>query len=269
MIVIMAASGQLGRLVVEHLSGRAEVVAAVRDPARTTIPARHADFTDPASMRAAFAGASRLLLISSPELDPTIRTAHHLAAVDAARQAGVGALVYTSFLGAGTTATGVTEAHHATELAIRDSGLPFTFLRHPYYSDAFLPRVTDGELTASTGGRGLNTAFRADLAEAAANVLLGDGHAGQAYDFTGPLWRYEDVAAALGVPFRAVPDAGPGPMSWLNAQIRAGAMEFQSPDLERVLGRPAESMTARFGRRGGGEPTPEPDVSATGRPTGR
>jgi uncharacterized protein YbjT (DUF2867 family) len=254
LIVIMAASGQLGRLVLDHLAGRAEIVAAVRDPARVAVPARHADFTDPASMRAAFDGATRLLLISSPELAPEVRIGHHLAAVGAARDAGVGAIAYTSFLGAGTTATGVTEAHHATERAILDSGLPYTFLRHPFYSDAFVPRVTDGELTASTGGRGLNTAFRTDLAEAAANVLLGDGHAGQAYDFTGPLWRYEEVAKALGVPFREVPDAGPGPMSWLNAQVRAGAMEFQSPDLERVLGRPAESMTAWFDRRGGGEP---------------
>lgn len=256
MIVIMAASGQLGRLVVDRLSGRAGVVAAVRDPARAPegVPARQADFTDPASMRTAFAGATRLLLISSPALDPEVRIGHHLAAVGAARDAGVGAIAYTSFLGAGTTATGVTEAHHATERAILDSGLPYTFLRHPFYSDAFVPRVTDGELTASTGGRGLNTAFRADLAEAAANVLVEDGHTGQAYDFTGPLWRHHEVAAAAGVPFREVPDAGPGPMSWLNAQVRAGAMEFQSPDLERVLGRPAEGMTVRFDRREGGEP---------------
>ncbi|WP_431927106.1 hypothetical protein [Nonomuraea jabiensis] len=41
-------------------------------------------------------------------------------------------------------------------------------------------------------------------------------------------------------------DAGPGPMSWLNAQVRAGALEFQSPDLAQVLGRPAESMLDRL-----------------------
>jgi NAD(P)H dehydrogenase (quinone) len=260
LIVIMAASGQLGRLVIENLSGHTDVIAAVRDPARAAADARHADFTDPASMRTAFKGATKLLLISSPELDAAKRIGHHLAAVDAARAAKVGAIAYTSFLGAGTTATGVTEAHHATERAIRDSGLPYTFLRHPYYSDAFVPRITDGELTASTAGRGLNTAFRADLAEAAANVLLGDGHEGKAYDFTGPLWRHHEVAEAAGVPFREVPDAGPGPMAWLNAQVRAGAMEFQSPDLERVLCRPAESMTVRFGRQGHGEPGAEPVV---------
>ncbi|MGW0444475.1 hypothetical protein ACWDWV_03780, partial [Streptosporangium sandarakinum] len=52
-------------------------------------------------------------------------------------------------------------------------------------------------------------------------------------------------AAALGVPYREVPDAGPGAMSWINAQVRAGLLERQTPDLERVLGRPAETVVSR------------------------
>ncbi|GAA2307719.1 SDR family oxidoreductase [Nonomuraea roseoviolacea subsp. roseoviolacea] len=250
MIVVSAASGALGRLVVDHLRPRAEVVAVVRDPGRAPegVPARHGDYDDPASLRAAFDGAARLLLISSPELDPARRIAQHLAAVDAARDAGVGAVAFTSFLGAGTGATGMTEAYHATEQAILRSGLPYTLLRHPFYSDAFVPRIAGGELTASTGGRGLNTAFRSDLAEAAANVLTGEGHLGRAYDFTGPLWSHPGLAEELGVAYREVPDTASGPMSWINAQIRAGALEQQTPDLEKVLGRPAERIVSRVRR---------------------
>ncbi|MBB2915303.1 NAD(P)H dehydrogenase (quinone) [Streptosporangium becharense] len=252
MIVISAASGALGRLVVDNLRARTEVVAVVRDLGRAPegVPARHGDYDDPASLRAAFDGASRLLLISSPELDPSRKTRQHLAAVAAAEAVGVGAIAFTSFLGAGTVATGMTEAYHATEQAILDSGLPYTMLRHPFYSDAFVPRISGGELTGSTGGRGLNTAFRSDLAEAAANVLVGEGHLGRAYDFTGPLWSHPEVAAALGVTYREVPDTGPGPMSWINGLVRAGALEQQTPDLERVLGRPAETVVSRLlGRR--------------------
>ncbi|GLW09930.1 NAD(P)-dependent oxidoreductase [Microtetraspora sp. NBRC 13810] len=248
MIVVSAASGALGRLVIDRLRTRADVVAVVRDLARAPegVRARRGDYEEPASLRAAFEGAERLLVISSPELDPARRIAHHLAAVTAAKEVGVGAIAYTSFLGAGTVATGVTEAHHATERAILDSGLPYTMLRHPYYSEAFVPQVADGELTASTGGRGLNTAFRADLAEAAANVLTGDGHLGRDYDLTGPLWSHPELARALGVAFREVPDAGPGPMAWLNAQVRAGALEQQTGDLESLLGRPAETVLQRL-----------------------
>ena len=247
MIVVTAASGAFGRLVVGRLSGRADVVAAVRNPGRAPagVPVRRGDYDDPASLRDAFDGAARLLLVSSPELDPAIRTRHHLAAIAAARDAGVGAIAYTSFLGAGTTATGVTEAHHATEKALLDSGLPYTILRHPYYSDAFLPEITGTELTASTGGRGLNTAFRSELAEAAANVLLTDDHLGRAYDFTGPLWSHPALAEALGLTYREVSDP-PGPMGWLNAQVRAGALEQQTNDLEQVLGRRPESVLDRL-----------------------
>ena len=107
----------------------------------------------------------------------------------------------------------------------------------------FVPQISGGEITSSTQGRGLNTAFRSDLAEAAANVLTGDGHWGQAYDFTGPLWSYPEVAAALEVTYREVQDAGLGLMSWISAQGRAGALELRyTRDLERVLGRPARTV---------------------------
>lgn len=56
------------------------------------------------------------------------------------------------------------------------------------------------------------------------------------------MWSDPEVAEALGVAYREVPDAGPGPMGWLFAQVRAGALEQQTPDLERVLGRPAETV---------------------------
>ncbi|SFJ84487.1 NAD(P)H dehydrogenase (quinone) [Streptosporangium canum] len=262
MIAVSAASGALGRLVVQQLLTRmpaGEVIAAVRDPgaaadlAARGVQVRRGDYDDPASLREAFGGAGRLLLISSPELDPARRLAQHLAAIDAAGIAGVGALAYTSFLGAGSDGTGVTEAHHATEKAILGSGLPYTMLRHPYYSEAFLnpglrAAVASGELTDATGGRGLNTASRADLAEAAANVLTGDGHLGRGYDFTGPLWTYPQLARTLaevsGVPVarREGPDDASGALRWLNGQVRAGALETQTGDLREVLGRPAATL---------------------------
>ncbi|MCT9930118.1 hypothetical protein N5079_07760 [Planotetraspora sp. A-T 1434] len=35
-------------------------------------------------------------------------------------------------------------------------------------------------------------------------------------------------------------------MSWLNAQVRMGALERQSDDLARVLGRPAQRVADRL-----------------------
>ncbi|WP_459804288.1 NAD(P)H-binding protein [Herbidospora sp. RD11066] len=246
MYAVTAATGNLGRLILDRLKG--DVIAVVRDPSRVPpgVEARPGDYDDPAGLRAAFAGVDRLLLISSPELDAARRIAHHRNAVEAAVAAGVRSIVYTSFLGADTVATGLTEAHHATEKLITESGLAATFLRNPFYGDAFLPQVTDGVIRSSTAGRGLNTAFRTDLAQAAVNALTGDDHEGRAYDLTGPLWTYPQVAEALGVAYEEVPDAAPGPMAWLNGLVRAGAMERQTPDLEILLGRPAESVADRL-----------------------
>ncbi|USX55562.1 NAD(P)H-binding protein [Lentzea sp. HUAS12] len=192
----MAASGALARLIVERLAPRTEVVAAVRDPARAPegVAVRYGDYDYRASLLAAFDGAAEVLLISSPELDAAKRVTQHRNAVDAAREARVGATVHTSFLGADTTATGLTEAHHATEWALRDSEVPHAVLRNPFCSEAFVPGIIDGELTGSAGGRGLNTASRTDLADAAAEVLLDGEHLGRAFDLTGPLWTHSGVA---------------------------------------------------------------------------
>ncbi|MFF7152387.1 NAD(P)H-binding protein [Streptomyces jietaisiensis] len=262
MIVVSAASGAFGRLVIDQLLARCpadRIVAAVRNPkgvadlAARGVRVRLGDYDDPATLRTAFEGADRLLLISSPELEPSRRVGQHQAAIDAARTAGVGAIVYTSFLGADTQAHGVTAAHHATERTLFASGLPHTLLRHPYYSEAFLnaglrAAVTSGELASGTGGRGINTAFRGELAEAAAHVLTEDCHLGRAYDFTGNLWTYGQLAHALSrisgrpVVHRDRHGRAPGAQGWLEDQVRAGALERQTDDLQRVLGHPAATL---------------------------
>jgi NAD(P)H dehydrogenase (quinone) len=47
--------------------------------------------------------------------------------------------------------------HHAIERAIRNSGLPYTIVRHPIYSEWFInaglrQSIEAGELTSSSGG---------------------------------------------------------------------------------------------------------------------
>ncbi|MFI5855203.1 NAD(P)H-binding protein [Streptomyces parvulus] len=262
MIVVTAASGAYGRLVVDRLLTRApagEIAAAVRTPGRVTdlaargVQVRHCDYDDPDTLLTAFRGADRLLHVSSPELQPERRIAQHQAVVDAACATGVGLVVYTSFLDADSRAGGVTEAHYATERALGAAGIPHTLLRHPFYSEAFLNQglraaISTGELVDGTGGRGINTASRADLAEAAARVLTEDHHGGNAYDFTGSRWTYPELARALsevcGTPVlrreRSQPAAGP--MGWLEGLVRSGGLERQTGDLQTVLGRPPTSL---------------------------
>ncbi|MEO3746222.1 NAD(P)H-binding protein [Plantactinospora sp. B5E13] len=262
MIVVSAAAGALGRLVIAQFLTRLpadQVVAAVRDPARHTdlaalgVDVRHGDYDNPASLESAFRGTERLLLISSPELAPDRRTRQHLAAVDAAVTVGVQAIAYTSFLGADRGGEGLNAPHHATERAIVDSGIGYAMLRHPFYTEGFVnpglrDAVESGTLVGGTGGRGLNTALRTDLAEAAVNVLTDDTYLGRGYDLTGPLWTYPQLAETLTevtgspVEHREAAEGIPGPLGFLMGLARSGMLERQTDDLHRLLGRPPRSL---------------------------
>lgn len=266
MIVVSAATGQFGRLVVEQVLARipaSEVTVAVHDPAKARdlaargLEVRRADYDEPRSLEAAFHGADRLLFISSPVLDrDRSRLAQHRNVVSAAREAGVGMIAYTSGLGVDLVDEDVPILgdHLITEEAIRASGIPSVMLRHPLYTELFInadlrSAVEAGELSSNTRGRGMNTASRADLAEAAAVILTGADHRRGTYDFTGRMWTYPELAGALSdvsgrpVTYREV-DEDEGAIAFMGLApfVQSGGFELQTPDLESVLGHPAASL---------------------------
>lgn len=260
MIVVSAATGEFGRLVIDRLLDRvpaAEVAVAVRDVSKAQdmadrgVDVRYGDYDDPSSLRRAFAGADTLLFISSPDIESGQRVDQHRRVIEAARDADVTSIVYTSGLGANFIDDGILGEHHATELALAESGVPHTVLRHPIYSEfclnpGLLAAVEAGELTSSTNGRGMNTATRADLAEAAA-VVLTESAPAASYDFTGVLWTYPELATVLSdlsgrpVSYREV-DGDEGFLTVIGPAIRSGAFELQTGDLASVLGRPPTSL---------------------------
>jgi NAD(P)H dehydrogenase (quinone) len=196
MIVVTGATGQLGRLVVEGLLKKVpatELAVAVRTPAKAAdfaergVQVRTADFTQPAGLAAAFAGADKLLLISSNEVGQ--RVPQHQAVVTAAKEAGVGHLVYTSLLHADTSTLGLAPEHRATEQLIRESGIPFTFLRNGWYTENYAPTITQaveqGSFPGSAGDGKVASASRADYADAAVAALTGEGHEGKSYELAG------------------------------------------------------------------------------------
>jgi NAD(P)H dehydrogenase (quinone) len=263
MIVIAAATGEFGRLVVDQLLNRvpaSDVAVAVRDVPKAAdladrgVQVRYGDYDEPDSLRDSFNGADQLLFISAPSSDSGERMRQHHNVVDAALTSGVGHLVYTSALGADVSEEGGLADHHATERAIRNSGLPYTIVRHPIYSEWFinsgLRRSIDaGELTSTSAGRGMNTALRADLAEAAAIVLIGQDQLGGSYDFTGRPWTFDELAQVLSdisgrtIIYREV-DEDEGIMTMIGPAVRAGIFEHQTDDLERILGHSSTSLRA-------------------------
>jgi NAD(P)H dehydrogenase (quinone) len=198
-VIVTGAAGHLGRLVAEQLLERLapeELVLVTRRPEALRelrargADVRYGDFDDPASLRDAFAGGRRMLLISTDAVGRRVR--QHRAAIDAAATAGVGHVVFTSVvnpvarnpIGANAWEQG------ETEVRLHRSGLAWTVLRFGSFAELVLPpaatAVQNGRLITNAGDGRIVTVSRRDCAEAAAVTLTTDGHTGKTYEITGP-----------------------------------------------------------------------------------
>ena len=224
-LLVTGASGQLGRLVLDALlaSGKvapANIIAATRDTAKLDayakkgVTVRAADFDDPASLDAAFAGAGKVLILSTDALDrPGRRLAQHKAAVAAARKAGAKHILYTSMPQPDDSRVTFAPDHLGTEEAIKATGIPYTILRDGWYAENLfmsLPHAlqTGSWYTASGNGK-LAHITRADTAAAIAGALFSAGNESRTYTLTGTKSHTADeiaaiVSAATGKPLNVV-----------------------------------------------------------------
>ena len=277
-ILVTGATGKFGSIVVESLLKRglaAQLAVSMRNPARAGsfqergVDVRQGDFDDAPSLARAFLGVERLLIVST-DGDNATRIHQHTTAVQAAQEAGVGYIAYTSISNASHNPLGLAEVHRATEDAIRATGIPYAFLRNNWYLEnelGFVQAAMAGApIRVSTGKGNVGWALRADYAQAAAAVVAGSGHENAIYELSGPLATYEDIAAALGqvlarpVVVEHVDDetygqslSGAGLPDFLvpilveyAAKIREGALAVESNDFQKLLGRPATPLREAF-----------------------
>ncbi|MFF3028980.1 SDR family oxidoreductase [Microbacterium sp. NPDC057944] len=271
-ILVTGATGNLGRLIIESLIERGasadQIVAGARDVAKAAdlgVRAVHLDYTDPASVSAALDGVDSVVLVSSSEVGQ--RFAQHKAVIDAAAAAGVTKFVYTSAPKATTTDLILAPEHKATEEAIAASGLPSVILRNNWYTENYVRDLAtaaeSGVLAAGVGDGRVASASRKDFADAAAVVLLEDGHLGQVYELGGDVaWNYDELAAAFAeitgrdvsyvrlgadeqvAALRAagLDEGTAGFVAALDAGIRDGALADTDGTLARLIGRPTTPL---------------------------
>lgn len=187
-LIVTGTSGQFGQRVLSHLLDTLQVpsdriIATTRAPERLSswaargVDVRRADFDDPAALAAAFRGGDRLLLISTDALDrPGARLTQHLTALQAAQNAGVGHVVYTSMPVPDASIALIAPDHLGTEQALAASALPgWTVLRNHWYFENLLhalPRaLQSGQWFSAAGDGGIAHIARDDLALAAATAL--------------------------------------------------------------------------------------------------
>lgn len=278
-LLITGASGQLGQTALERLlkNHRGKIIATTRKPealasfAARGVEVRKADFDDASTLRAAFAGAKRALLISTDALDrPGRRFQQHQRAIQAMEAAGVEHAVYTSLANAyrGSPIT-IVDDHLDTEAALQASKLDFTILRNNLYLDLLLgalPGVlASGELVDARGTGATAFITREDCALVAAAALMEPTRGRRVLEITGSAaLTSADVAAILSElankPIRHVSVPGPALVQGLvqhgfpepvaqifasfDAAIQKGDLAAVHPASAQLLGRPTTSVRA-------------------------
>ena len=273
MLSITGANGKLGRLVVEDLLRRApgaplavsvRDAAAAADLAERGVDVRQADYHDLNSIRAAFAGVDRLLLMPTPAPDPEARVAEMIPVAQAAAAVGVKHIVYPGAAEVEGLDFPLLSSHTRVYDAIVATGVQATHLRVNIYAEVVANEVAGavaaGELAAPVNGARVAPVLRSDIAPAIAAVLTEDGHEGKVYDLTGQdavswaqLAELASARAGKPVPYRSIDDneaaarmeaAGiPAPyipaMLGFYAAYRAGWSGTPSGHIEQLAGRPA------------------------------
>jgi len=281
MIVVTGATGNVGRPLVRALAAAGEQLTAVSrgipgSPVPEGVRHRRADLTDAGSLRPVLDGADALFLhdggggaqgFSVPDI------------LDVAKAGGVGHIVLLSSQGVGTRPESASHGvvGRAREDAVRQSGLEWTILRAGGFDSnafAWAESVRAGRtVSAPFGDVGLPSVDPDDIAEVAAAVLRGQGHDGQGrggqghhgqvYELTGPAavtprQMAEAIAVALGEPVRFVEQSVEEARAWMlqfmpppvvttTLEILGAptaAEQRISPDVERILGRPAGTFAA-------------------------
>ena len=287
--IVTGASGKFGRMATELLLERlhpAELILVTRTPATLANLAargakvRYGDFDKPETLQAAFAGGSRMLLIST--LSVGRRAEQHRRAIDAAVAAGVKQIAYTSSGGCNPNNPAIVIPDHlATEAALKNCGVAYTILRDSLYSEVPLTEIgpralASGKWVGSSGDGQVGFVSKKDCVAVAAAVLTTPGHEGATYEVTGPeLLSFRDAAAltaefggrpieyivisdeemgdmlaAAGVPRHyeeGMFTAGVGTSSVedivsYERGIRGGYFAVKSDHVEKILGRPPVSL---------------------------
>jgi len=273
MLLITGANGKLGRLIVEEVLRRApdaplavsvRDAAAAADLAERGVDVRQADYHDLDSVRAAFAGVDRLLLMPTPAPDPDARVAEMIPVAQVAAEVGVKHIVYPGAAEVEGLDFPLLSSHTRVYEAIVATGVQATHLRVNIYAEVVASEVAGavgaGELAAPVNGARIAPVLRSDIAPAIAAVLTQDGHEGKTYDLTGQdavswaqLAELASTRAGKPVPYRSIDDteaaarmeaAGiPAPyipsMLGFYAAYRAGWSGTPTGHIEQLAGRPA------------------------------
>jgi uncharacterized protein YbjT (DUF2867 family) len=202
MILIVGATGTIGREVVKHLLDAGQRVRVlVRDPARAAegVDVAVGDLMQPRTLPPAFDGVQRAFVLAPFPFPDTEKM--EINAFVAAEQAGVEHIVYLSNFGAGRFEGDLWAGHGANEWRLRALRSTWTILR-PVRFMSSLPFVwtsvlDKGRLLEPHGGRKIVVIDPSDVGAVAARVMIESGHEGKIYELSGQTLVGSEIAAQI------------------------------------------------------------------------
>jgi uncharacterized protein YbjT (DUF2867 family) len=201
MILVTGASGTVGTEVVKALAAQGARFRAgyhskpdrLRGTGAEAVPL---DYDRPETLGPALAGVDTVFLLSRT-------VAPEVAVVRAAKAAGVRRIVKLSVWGAAEEAFAFAKWHRPVEKEIEATGLQWTFVR----PNGFMQNIpnffawtikSQGAFYTACGDARISHVDVRDVAAVAARALTEDGHAGKAYELSGPrALTYGEIAEVL------------------------------------------------------------------------
>lgn len=276
-ILVTGATGHLGGKIIEFLVKKLPTTAIFAGTTNPTsekalaltaqgIGVRKADFEDQASLVQAFTGMDKVFIISTFG-DIEMYKRQQTNAVEAAKQAAVKQLVYSSAPHADTSDFVLAGPHLVRENIIKESGIPYVFMRNNWYVEnevATIQQCLAGAPWVTAAGEGkVGWVSRPELAEATATVLVSEGHDNKIYELTGENLTQSDFVTALNevtgkeisvmnvddetysamLQQANVPAELVGMLTMIQKGIREGGLESNVSDLETLLDR--KPLTAK------------------------
>ncbi len=211
-IAVTAVSGQLGSVIAKQLIskiGKENVVGT----ARTTSKAEHlgislhpGDYNSKSDFVKAFSGVDVVMILSGMDA-PARRVEQHRNIINAARDADVRKILYTSIVGddGNTTFDAIVQSNRQTEQDIRESGLEWSIGRNGLYIEPDVEymktykRVGKIANCASDGLCSYTT--RKELAYAYIQMILNDDRNSQTFNLAGEAITQQQLTSYLNMAF--------------------------------------------------------------------
>lgn len=239
MILVTGATGNVGTEVIKQLAqGKHPTRAFVRNRTQTKeialpkVEIVEGDFAKPKTLAHALEGIDTLFLMTPSSAEAEQQQCNF---VNAAKHAKVKRIVALSQLGANPGASGrVRRYHGAVENYIRNSGIPYVFLRPNLFMQSLLhfrPTIaSQGVFFGPIARARISVIDVRDIGAVAAKTLTDGKYEGRVYELTGPeslthAEMAEQLSQAVGKPIKHV-EVSPDVMR--EALLRNGMPKWQA-----------------------------------------